>query len=102
MRVETFQLSSLSAHNFEMLPTRLTRLTLNRSRRNLASLSNSSSTNPYTVGPFQVFDRNVKRLQKDRAAACEGGQRSRTVDYIRDEIADRLIERLMVWSCYHN
>ncbi|KAH9899453.1 S-adenosyl-L-methionine-dependent methyltransferase [Cubamyces lactineus] len=58
-----------------------------------ASVSSSSPVNPTSVGPFQVFDRNVKRIQKDRAAARDGGARSRTVDYVRDEIADRMIER---------
>ncbi|KAI0658567.1 S-adenosyl-L-methionine-dependent methyltransferase [Cubamyces menziesii] len=61
--------------------------------RAYASVSSSSPVNPNSVGPFQVFDRNVKRIQKDRAAARDGGARSRTVDYVRDEIADRMIER---------
>ncbi|KAI0040429.1 S-adenosyl-L-methionine-dependent methyltransferase [Auriscalpium vulgare] len=55
----------------------------------------SSSINPSGVGPFQVFDRNAKRLQKDRAVARDGGERSRTVDYVRNEVADRLMERFM-------
>ncbi|KZT06514.1 S-adenosyl-L-methionine-dependent methyltransferase [Laetiporus sulphureus 93-53] len=52
----------------------------------------SPSINP---NPYQVFDRNAKRLQKDRSAMRDGGERSRTVDYVRDEVADRMIERLM-------
>jgi len=32
-------------------------------------------------------------MQKDRAASVDNGNRSRTVDYLRDEVADRLIER---------
>ena len=64
--------------------------------RTLASVSSSSPINPNSVGPFQVFDRNAKRMQKDRSAARNGGERSRTVDYARDEIADRLIERMQV------
>lgn len=64
--------------------------------RSLASASYSGPYNPNTVGPFQVFDRNAKRLQKDRAARRDGGARSRTVDYVRDEVADRLIERVLV------
>ncbi|OCH94525.1 S-adenosyl-L-methionine-dependent methyltransferase [Obba rivulosa] len=63
-------------------------------RRTFASVS-SSGVNPGSVGPFQVFDRNAKRFQKDRAAAKEGGERSRTVDYVREEVADRMIERLL-------
>jgi NADH dehydrogenase [ubiquinone] 1 alpha subcomplex assembly factor 5 len=54
------------------------------------------SSGPHSLGPFQVFDRNTKRLQRDRAAAVDGGDKSRMVDYVRDEIADRLMERLLV------
>ncbi|KAI0722474.1 S-adenosyl-L-methionine-dependent methyltransferase [Earliella scabrosa] len=61
--------------------------------RSLASVSPTSPIHP-SSNPFQVFDRNVKRMQKDRAAARDGGERSRTVDYVRNEIADRLIERM--------
>lgn len=69
--------------------------------RLLASVASSSPVNPNTVGPFQVFDRHAKRLQKDRAAAHEDGQRSRTVDYVRDEVADRMIERFLVRPGFH-
>jgi len=55
----------------------------------------SSFTTPGT-GVYRVFDREAKRLQRDAAVRREGGQRSRTVDYIRDEVADRLMERLLV------
>lgn len=65
-------------------------------RRCLASISSSSSINTTTAGPFQVFDRRAKQLQKNRAAAREDGSRSRTVDYVRDEVADRMLERLLV------
>lgn len=58
--------------------------------------SSNSPPNPYTVGPFQVFDRAAKRLQKDRAVDRDAGVSSRTVDYVRDEIADRMMERLQV------
>lgn len=67
--------------------------------RSLATVSSTSPpTNPYTVGPYQIFDRNAKRMQRDRAATTEAGERSRTVDYVRDEVADRMMERLMVES----
>lgn len=66
--------------------------------RSLASVSSSSPVSPNSVRPFQVFDRNVKRMQKDRSAVRNGGQRSRTVDYVRNEIADRLVERMQVRS----
>ncbi|KAF8514848.1 S-adenosyl-L-methionine-dependent methyltransferase [Hysterangium stoloniferum] len=48
-----------------------------------------------TVGPFEVFDRNAKRLQKDRAASRDGGERSRTVDYVRNEVAERMLDRFL-------
>lgn len=59
-----------------------------------ASLS-SSPLKPGAIGPYQVFDRNAKSLQKDRSVARDGGTRSRTVDYVREEVADRMIERLL-------
>ena len=45
-----------------------------------------------------MFDRNAKMIQKDRAAAHDDGERSRTVDYVREEVADAMIERLLVRS----
>ncbi|KAG9128189.1 hypothetical protein FRC07_003739 [Ceratobasidium sp. 392] len=47
------------------------------------------------MSPFRLFDRNTKRMQKDRAATRDLGKRSRTVDYVRDEVADRLLERVL-------
>jgi len=65
--------------------------------RFLAAVSSSSpSPNLHTVGPFQVFDREAKKLQKDRAIERDAGVASRTVDYVRDEVADRMMERLLV------
>ncbi|KAI7827910.1 S-adenosyl-L-methionine-dependent methyltransferase [Kickxella alabastrina] len=43
--------------------------------------------------PFEVFDRNAKRMQKDRAAAR--GADSREVDYLKDEVASRVADRLL-------
>ncbi|KAG6841820.1 hypothetical protein C0991_006227 [Blastosporella zonata] len=64
--------------------------------RNFAAISSSSPPHRTgSVGPYQVFDRNVKRIQKDQAATREGGARSRTVDYLRDEVADRMMERFL-------
>ena len=46
-------------------------------------------------GPgLQVFNRNTKWLQRERAAA--DAEASRKVDYLRDEVAARLSERLLV------
>lgn len=55
----------------------------------LAAPKSGSSTN---TGAYQVFDKHVKRLQKDRAA--KNVELSREVSYIRDEVALRMIERL--------
>lgn len=52
-----------------------------------------------TMQPYMIFDRNAKRKQKDRAALKEGGSCSRQVDYVRDEVADRMVERLLVCFC---
>ncbi|EED19963.1 conserved hypothetical protein [Talaromyces stipitatus ATCC 10500] len=42
---------------------------------------------------FEVFNRAVKHMQKDRAA--RNVEQSRQVDYIKDEVAKRLCERLL-------
>lgn len=43
---------------------------------------------------FEVFNRKTKWLQKERAAADVEG--SRQADYLKDEVATRLCERLLV------
>ncbi|TGZ79701.1 S-adenosyl-L-methionine-dependent methyltransferase [Ascodesmis nigricans] len=63
---------------------RTTRL-LNRSY----ATASSSSTPPH----FRVFDRRIKEAQRTRAALSP---HSRTVDYLRDTIASRLAERLLL------
>ncbi|KAJ3118826.1 hypothetical protein HK098_005825 [Nowakowskiella sp. JEL0407] len=40
----------------------------------------------------QIFDRNVKRLQRNRAALSP---ESRDADYLKDEIAERMVDRLL-------
>jgi NADH dehydrogenase [ubiquinone] 1 alpha subcomplex assembly factor 5 len=60
-------------------------------RRGMATLSNIQASSP-----FAVFDRTAKRIQRDRAALKDGGESSRTVDYLRNEVAERMIERLLV------
>jgi len=65
--------------------------------RSFAAISTNSPPQPVNcVGPYQIFDRNAKRLQKDRAAIRDAGARNRTVDYIREEVAERMMERFMV------
>ncbi|KAJ2003491.1 hypothetical protein GGI02_001158 [Coemansia sp. RSA 2322] len=43
--------------------------------------------------PFEVFDRNAKRMQRNRAASRSAA--SREVDYLRDEVAARVADRLL-------
>ena len=62
-------------------------------------LRKAATTRSYAVQApgaprLQVFDRRTKWLQKERAAA--NVQTSRRVDYLRDEVAARLCERLLV------
>ena len=65
--------------------------------RSYTAISSSSPIpNTNTVGPYQVFDRRAKMIQRDRAALRDQGKRSRTVDYIRDEVAERMFERFLV------
>ena len=45
------------------------------------------------VSTANVFDRNAKRLQRNRAALADD---SRDYDYLKIEIADRLADRLLV------
>lgn len=46
------------------------------------------------VPTFDVFNRKTKWLQKERAASNVEG--SRQADYLKDEVATRLCERLLV------
>ena len=48
---------------------------------------------------LQVFNSNTKHLQRERAASDIEG--SRKVDYLRDEVAVRLCERLLVSFSRH-
>ncbi|KAJ2026037.1 hypothetical protein H4S03_008721 [Coemansia sp. S3946] len=45
------------------------------------------------AAPFEVFDRNAKRMQRNRAAARATD--SREVDYLKDEVAARVSDRLL-------
>lgn len=64
----------------------------------------SPRTSPFTPRTYavqapgaptlQVFNSHVKYLQKERAAS--NPEQSREVDYLRDEIATRLADRLLV------
>ncbi|CAG8548282.1 6404_t:CDS:10, partial [Diversispora eburnea] len=56
--------------------------------RNYATASSTQ-----TPSAFQVFDRNVKKIQRNRAALDV--ENSRQVDYLKDEIAYRIVDRLL-------
>jgi hypothetical protein len=49
---------------------------------------------PGPLPAFQVFNRNTKLLQRERAA--RNAELSRTTDYLRDHVATDLTERLLV------
>ncbi|KAF9792414.1 S-adenosyl-L-methionine-dependent methyltransferase [Thelephora terrestris] len=67
----------------------LPRVLKSRSRP-LASVADTVAPTPYLI-----FDRYAKVLQKDRSALPNRVENSRMVDYLRDEIADRLTERML-------
>ncbi|KAI9672739.1 MAG: hypothetical protein M1831_000174 [Alyxoria varia] len=69
------------------LPPRACRQLLQAGRRGYAV------AHPGAPAGLQVFNRNTKWLQKERAAADV--EASRRVDYLRDEVASRLCERLL-------
>lgn len=73
-------------------------LRVNGHRRLVRVFTREASFPSASVSPYRVFDRTAKQTQKDRAANRNGGERSRVVDYVRDEVADRMMERLLV-SC---
>lgn len=65
-------------------------------KRSFAVAAGPSSLNSSASAVYQVFDRNAKRMQKRRAATKDAGQASRTVEYVRNEVADRMMERFLV------
>ncbi|KAK1232102.1 hypothetical protein PQX77_004760 [Marasmius sp. AFHP31] len=78
-----------------MISCSITRgLSLQTRRYASVSSSGSASFSPKTTGSYQVFDRQAKRMQRDRAALRDDGNASRTVDYVREEIAHRMLDRL--------
>lgn len=49
---------------------------------------------PASASPFAVFDRQLKRAQRDRAA--RNVERSRLTDYVKDDVAQGMVDRLLV------
>lgn len=75
--------------------SRLALRSLRPFHRTLASVAPGPPPAQATT-PFEVFDRNAKRRQRDRAAVRDGGEKSRVTDYLRSEVADRMAERFEV------
>ncbi|GAA5991366.1 hypothetical protein JCM10908_003279 [Rhodotorula pacifica] len=48
---------------------------------------------PSAASPFSVFDRNLKVAQRDRAARHK--ERSRLTDYVKDDVAQSMVDRLL-------
>jgi len=61
--------------------------------RAFASASRPPSGAPSSAS-YEIFNRRLKWLQRERAA--KNAESSRQVDYLRDEVASRLCERLLV------
>ena len=59
---------------------------------NIRTYASQTPGNPM----LEVFNRKTKHLQKERAA--KNVEESRKVDYLKDEVAMRLCERLLVRS----
>lgn len=79
------------------LPRVVRNSAIRRQTRAFAAISSGSTPLHLTSSnPYQVFDRHAKFLQKDRAAVRDGGARSKTVDYVREEVAERMMERFLV------
>ena len=57
-------------------------------------LRHASTTSSGTPAEFRIFDRAAKQRQRDRAAADE--ENSRVADYLKDEVAERVVDRLLV------
>lgn len=73
----------------DTMPPRLPPLSSVRFLRRTYATTSASSNAPH----FRVFDRAAKEAHRTRAALSP---HSRAVDYLRDTLASRLVERLLV------
>lgn len=93
LRFELFSSNSgtrIQHHNLLVtMPPRLPPLSSVRFLRRTYATASASSTAPH----FRVFDRAAKEAHRTRAALSP---HSRAVDYLRDTLASRLVERLLV------
>ncbi|GAA6062872.1 hypothetical protein JCM10212_000794 [Sporobolomyces blumeae] len=71
------------------LPTSLRQALLPTSRRAYAVPSFA----PSSASAFAVFDRALKQAQRDRAA--QDKDRSRMTDYVKDDVAQSMVDRLL-------
>ncbi|PHH76653.1 hypothetical protein CDD82_3896 [Ophiocordyceps australis] len=78
--------ASIAAAKCWPKPASMLRVSAASSRRGYAVASGAAP-------PFQVFNRRTKWLQKERAASDP--ERSRQADYLKDEVAARVSERLL-------
>lgn len=69
-------------------------LALSSSTARRSSSSSSRSLPP--TGTYKVFDRDNVLHHRELAYAKDGGKRSRTVGYLREEIGERVMERFEV------
>ena len=103
--------NQLSSHTSLQQPTPTMSTSLARALRSANRLSRSplatprpyATLSPYTPTPtaaYEVFDEPSKARQRDRALirlkSKEGGGDASVVDYLREELADRLSERIEV------
>lgn len=94
-------ISERSLRSPRLVPKRMASTTTDGPGPISASATSSSSTMNPAPGPpkpnrpFTVFDRLAKQLQRDRAAKKQNGQTSRLTDYVREEAATNLSERLL-------
>jgi hypothetical protein len=74
------------------IATMLLKFPIHLRKRLYASVSSFGDSG--SIAPYLVFDRHAKVLQKDRAASSK--ELSRQVDYLRNEVVDRMLERFLV------
>lgn len=59
-----------------------------------ASGPSQAAAGSSSSSPFAVFDRHLKKAQRDRAASNK--EASRLADYVKDEVAANMVDRLLV------
>lgn len=91
----TFHLKASRLPAFFLLSTMPSPSMITRSLRPFRQATRRGYAIPARGPPnLQVFNRNTKWLQRERAASDV--ESSRRVDYLRDEVAARLCDRLLV------